>query len=521
VNASAIWTLMRATYRHWREQNTDVIAAALAYYTLFSLAPTLIVMIAVAGLVFGRQAVTGQLFHQIRDWVGPDVATTVQTMVASISRPDTNIILTVIGLAISIVGGSHLFYQLQNALNIIWDERSRPDSDLFRLIRDRFISFAMVLLLGLVLFLSLLANTIVTVLESYMGQLLPAVGLFVPAVRIGEITLSLVLSTLLFAFVYKTLPNGHVAWRDVWIGALMVAFVFTVTKYLFGLYVGVTTIGAAYGVAGSLLMLLLWVFYSVHIFLFGAAFTYVYAYNYGSRARQSRREHRVKVKLVPDEPPQPSPFSATLRPHAEVLPPAFRDLWLLPASARYRVVLKGELERIWQRPIWLRPLFAVMRRAGGLLAPTGRNVPLKVTITAGREEDGHPFHLWQRRFYFGREHELTTKIVFDPELDAVVERFGPRQMLQLVWVVRFRAPLILEMEVSDCVFHFRSWRSSLPRWAWLKTSFRAQAQAPHSELVSIRLVRSYWILGQVFGYQGTLRQELEPVAEQQIEAVNV
>jgi membrane protein len=521
MSPSAIWRLFRATYRHWRKNNTDVVAAALAYYTLFSLAPTLIVMIAVSGLVFGRQAVSGQLFRQMQEWVGPEVATTVQTMVASISRPDTNIALTVIGLAISIVGGSHLFYQLQSALNIIWGAPARPESDLFGLIRDRFLSFAMVIFLGLVLFLSLLANATITTLESYMGLLMPAIGLLIPTVRIGELVLTLGLSTLLFAFVYKTLPDKPVAWSDVWIAAFMVSFVFTVTKYLFGLYVGVTAIGAAYGVAGSLLMLLLWVFYSVHIFLFGAAFTYIYAYEHGSRAQQSRREQRVKVSWLNEEPPRASPFSATLRPYAEVLPPAFRDLWLLPAGAGYRVVLKGKLDRIWLRPFWLRPLLALLRRAGGLLAPTGENVPVTITITAGREEDGHPFHLWQRCFDFGREHRLETKIVFDRKLDAVVERFGPKQMLQLVWVVRFRAPLTLEMEVTDCVFHFRQWRSPLPRWAWLKTSFHARAEAPHSERISIRLVRSYWILGKVFGYQGALQQYLEPLAEEQGEAVNV
>jgi hypothetical protein len=203
------------------------------------------------------------------------------------------------------------------------------------------------------------------------------------------------------------------------------------------------------------------------------------------------------------------------------LPPAFRDLWLLPAGAGYRVVLTGKLDRVWQRPPWLRPLFALLRQFGGLLAPTGQNVPLTISITAGREEDGHPFHLWQRCFRFGREHRLNTKIVFDRQLDAVVERFGPAQMLQLVWIVRFRAPLTLEMEVTDCVFHWRQWRSSLPRWAWLKTSFRAQSKAPHSDQVAIRLVRSYWILGEVFGYEGTLQQQLEPVGEQHAEAANV
>jgi membrane protein len=521
MSPSAIWRMFRATYRHWRENNTDVIAAALAYYTLFSLAPALIVMIAVAGLVFGRQAVSGQLFREMQAWVGPEVATTVQTMVASISRPDTNIALTLIGLAISIVGGSHLFYHLQSALNVIWGAPTRPQSDLLGLIRDRFLSFAMVIFLGLVLFLSLVANATITILESYMGLLLPAIGLLVPTVRIGELVLTLTLSTLLFAFVYKTLPDKKVAWSDVWIGAFMVSFVFTVTKYLFGLYVGVTTIGTAYGVAGSLLILLLWVFYSVHIFLFGAAFTYVYAYTYGSRVQQSRREQRVKVSRLNEEPPRASPFSTTLRPYAEVLPPAFRDLWLLPAGAGYRVVLTGKLDRIWQRPFWLRPLLALLRRAGGLLTPTGEDVPVTITITAGREEDGHPFHRWQRCFDFGREHRLETKIVFDRKLDAVVERFGPKQMLQLVWVVRFRAPLTLEMEVSDCVFLFRQWRSSLPRWAWLKTRFRAQSEAPHSELVSIRLVRSYGPLGNVFGYEGTLRQELEPVGEEQVEVADV
>jgi hypothetical protein len=361
----------------------------------------------------------------------------------------------------------------------------------------------------------------VTILESYMGSLLPAIGLLIPTIRIGEIVLSFGLSSLLFAFVYKSLPDTHVTWGDVWVGALLVSFVFTVTKYLFGLYVGVSTIGAAYGVAGSLLMLLLWVFYSVHVFLFGAAFTYVYAYTYGSRARQLRQQHRVTVKRLEEEPRQASPFSATLRPHAELLPPAFRDLWLLPATATYRVVLKGKLDRIWRRPFWLAPFLALMRNAGALLAPPGENVPLTVTISAGREEDGHPFHLWQRCFQFNREHRLVTKFVFDSQLDAVVERFGPRQMLQLVWVVRFRAPLSLEMEVTDCVFHWRQWRSSLPRWAWLKTSFRARCEAPHSDRITIRLVRSYWILGQVFGYEGTMRQRLEPVAGRQVEIEHV
>jgi membrane protein len=514
-----MWQLLAETYRHWRNDNTDMVAAALAYYTLFSLAPTLIVMTAVAGLIFGRQAVTGQLFAAMQGWVGPDVATTVQTMVASVSRPDANIVLSLLALGASLYGGSHLFFQLQQTLNLVWKVPLRASTDVIGLARDRFMAFAMVLTLGFLLFLLLLFNTLTAVMESYLGLLLPQVGTIIPIVRISELLLSLALSTLLFSIIYKTLPDSRVAWGDVWLGALLVSFIFTVTKYLFGLYVGYTSAGSPYGVAGSLLFLLLWVFYSVHAFLIGAAFTYVYAHRFGSRAYQSRRENRVLVSPVEEEPRQASPFSQVLRPYAELLPPIFRDIWLLPAAATYQVVLRGTLDEVWRRPSWLSPLFRLMQKGGGLIAPPGKEVTAVITITSGYDQDRQPFHLWQRTFAFSRPQQLNTKIVYDSVLEAVVERFGPREMLQLVWEIRFRAPSIVEMETTDCVLHFRQWRSSLPRWSWLATRFQAEVEAPHSERLHIQLLRSHSLFGKVFGYEGAFEKRLEALANSELDKV--
>lgn len=264
--------LLRNTFNAWRERKATRLAAALAFYTVFSVAPLLIVVIAIAGLVFGREAAQGQIVSQISGLVGREGAEIIQTIVENAREPSASILATIIGLVTLLLGAAGVFGQLQDALNTIWDVRPRPRRGIFSLLRDRFASFAMVAGTGFLLLVSLIARAGVAALGTRMGSWLPIPPVVLEAVNFG---VSLFVITVLFATIYKLLPETRVEWRDVWVGALITSLFFAAGKFLIGLYLGRSTIASAYGAA--LVVILLWVYYSAQIMLFGAAFTRQYA----------------------------------------------------------------------------------------------------------------------------------------------------------------------------------------------------------------------------------------------------
>lgn len=275
-----IWSLLKETFSDWNEDKAPRLAAALAYYTLFSIAPLLVIVIAITGLVFGHEAVQGQVQNQIQGLVGRESAGAIQSMIQGASRPRTSIIATIIGVVTLLFGAAGLFGQLQDALNTIWEVQPKPGRGALAVIKDRFMSFTMILGVAFMLLVSLVVSAALAAMGQFFGGLMPGMEFMWQVVNF---VVSFGVITLLFAMIFKVLPDVKVAWSDVWIGAAATALLFTIGKFLIGLYLGKSAIGSTYGAAGSLIIILIWVYYSAQLLFLGAEFTQVYAKRYGSR----------------------------------------------------------------------------------------------------------------------------------------------------------------------------------------------------------------------------------------------
>ena len=280
LNPSVAWLLFKEAGSAWFADNAPSLGAALAYYTIFSLAPVLIVVIAVAGLAFGREAAEREILRQIQALVGPAGAATIQTIIQRADQPALGIIASTLGPATVLVGASGAFLQLQDTLNQIWKVKPKSESFWLCELRKRSLSFGLVLGTGFLLLVSLAVSAGLAMVGTFMGHLLP-----IPAFLLESVNflLSFAVITLLFAMIFKVLPDTEVAWGDVWIGAGVTALLFTIGKMLIGLYLGKSSVASTYGAAGSLVVVLVWVYYSAQILLLGAEFMHVYAKQHGSR----------------------------------------------------------------------------------------------------------------------------------------------------------------------------------------------------------------------------------------------
>jgi len=290
MNPRAFIALVKETVAEWNEDKAPRLAAALAYYTVFSLAPVLIIVIAIAGLVFGQDAAQGEVVKQIDELVGKQGAEVIQSALQSAHESESSGPASIINLVILLFGASGVFAQLQDALNTVWEVAPKPGGALLTVLRQRFLSFAMLLVIGFLLLTSLVLSAGLAALGNFVGGLLPGIDLLW---QILNFLVSFGVITVLFAAIYKILPDAKIAWDDVWIGAAITAFLFTVGKLLIGLYLGNASFGSTYGAAGSLVVILAWVFYSALILFFGAEFTQVYARRYGSRIIPS--SHAVRL----------------------------------------------------------------------------------------------------------------------------------------------------------------------------------------------------------------------------------
>jgi membrane protein len=266
----------------WNAHNASTQSAALAFFTIFSLAPVLIVVIALAGAIFGQDAVRGQLFQEFQSWMGKDAAAFVQGMLKSAAKPAASRLAATIGIITLLFGATGVFVQLQESLNIIWGVQARPGAVLTRLLRKRMLSFALVMSLGFLLMVSLVLSAALTALGSYLEARL---NIPMAALHIANILVSFSLITVLFALIYRFLPDVKLHWRDVGLGAVVTALLFEIGKAAIGFYLGRTGIASTYGAAGSLVMVLSWVYYSALIFLFGAEFTRIYSHGTRSLPR--------------------------------------------------------------------------------------------------------------------------------------------------------------------------------------------------------------------------------------------
>ncbi len=265
----------------WWNDNVPHLGAALSYYTLFALAPILIVAISIAGLAFGAEAVRGEIVGQIDGLVGHDGAQAVQAMLEGASKPSSSIPATIIGLITFFLGATGAFLELQMALNTIWRVTPKTSGSWLRvLLMQRLISFGLVVGVGFLLLTSLLVSAGLAALDKYMGNTYPGIAVLWQAVNV---VVSLGVITLLFAMIYKVLPDVELVWSDVWVGALVTAGMFTLGKSLIGLYLGTSGVASTYGAAGSVVVLLVWVYYSSQIILLGAEFTREYVKHFGRR----------------------------------------------------------------------------------------------------------------------------------------------------------------------------------------------------------------------------------------------
>ena len=278
------WGLIYETFNEWMSDRASRKGAALAFYTVFSLAPILILSIAIAGLFFGEEAASGEIFQQVKGLLGDDAAAAVQAMIKNASEPGAGVVATLIGLVTLLIGATTALAELKDGLDQIWDAPPDKTQGFLYFLRKRFLSVGLILSLGFLLLVSLVFSALLSAVARRWGPADPT-GLVLQAVNF---IISFALVTLLFAMIYKILPAVRIAWRDVIIGSVITAALFSVGKALIGLYLGNSAVASTYGAAGSVILVLLWVYYSAQIFLFGAEFTKVFAYRYGSKREKAR-----------------------------------------------------------------------------------------------------------------------------------------------------------------------------------------------------------------------------------------
>jgi membrane protein len=277
---SNVWQLLKQTFSEWSEDKAPQLGASLAFYSALSIAPLLVIALAIAGFFLGEDAARGQIVQELQSLVGPDGGKAIEDMIQSANKPSTGIIATVLSVVTLLFGASGVFGQLHDALNTIWEVKPKSGRGVWGFVKDRFLSFTMVMGVGFLLLVSLL---ITAALASFglVADRLPESVQWIA--QLTNMVVSFVVITALFAMMFKLLPDVKMAWSDVWLGAVVTAVLFTAGKFAIGLHLGHSSMASSYGVAGSFVVLLVWTYYSAQILFFGAELTQVYANEYGSR----------------------------------------------------------------------------------------------------------------------------------------------------------------------------------------------------------------------------------------------
>ena len=286
---------LKESGKKFLDDNGPRLGAALAFYTAVSLSPLLLAVVSIAGLAFGREAASGQIVEQIRDVVGQEAATVIEQLVLKSSSTSDGIVAAVIAFAVLIFGASGVFAELQSALNTVWKVPGRASTDgIWTKIKDRLLSFSLVCGTAFLLLVSLVISAVLSAINGTIAGWLPGMDVLAQVINF---LISLGLTTVLFAMIFQWLPETDLAWSDVWVGAAVTAGLFAIGRYLIGLYLGRAAIGSAYGAAGAFVALLVWIYYSTQILLFGAELTFVYATKFGNGI--------VKARQL-ENPPAPS-----------------------------------------------------------------------------------------------------------------------------------------------------------------------------------------------------------------------
>jgi membrane protein len=299
--AHHIKDLALETVKEFSRDQCFRLGAALSYYTVFSLAPMLIIVMAVAGFFLGDEAMRGEIYRELEGIIGTAGAAQIQDMVKAATARESSTLATALSAASLLFGATGVFYMIKDSLNVIWKVKAVPKSGIWKFIKDRILSFALIIALGFILLVAQVLNAIILALGEYLERILPDVTAML--LQLGNIAISLLVSTVLFAIIFKVLPDVRNRWSDVWVGAFFTAVMFAVGKALIGVYIGASDVGSTYGAAGSIVVILLWVYYASQILFVGAEFTYVYARRYGSQILPSSHAVRVvRQEVEADDP---------------------------------------------------------------------------------------------------------------------------------------------------------------------------------------------------------------------------
>ncbi|HEY0897660.1 MAG TPA: YihY/virulence factor BrkB family protein [Sphingobacteriaceae bacterium] len=294
LKLQTIGTLLKQTGKDFMKDEIPKQSAALAYYTIFSLGPMLIIVIFMAGVVWGEKAVEGQVYEQIRSLVGSSAARQIQEIIKSATVEGNNVVAATVGLVTLLLGATAIFTQIQDSINSIWKLRVKARKGWLKMLKNRFISFSLVVSLGFLLLVSLMINALVEGMMDQLKNMFPQAT--VVLVYILNLAITLLLTSSLFAIIFKVLPDAIIRWRDVFVGAMFTAVLFMIGKFAITIYIGKSSVGSSYGAASSLVVLLLWVYYSSIILYFGAEFTKVYASLLGSAIKPN--EYAVIVQTI-------------------------------------------------------------------------------------------------------------------------------------------------------------------------------------------------------------------------------
>ena len=302
LKETAVWQILKETGSAWDEDNVARLAASLAYYTLLSIAPLIILAVAVTGLVFGEDAARQHVSGELAGVVGVGAASAVQSIAENAKTPGSGALSVAFGIVVLLFGASGVFGELQSALNTVWEVAPKPGRGIWGVVKDRFFSFTLVVGVAFLLLVSLVLSAALTWMGQVFEHTLPGGAVLW---QILNFLISLAVVSALFALMFKTLPDVKIKWRDVWVGATVTAVLFTLGKFVLGIYLGSAGVSSAYGAAGSIVALVIWVYYSSQVLLVGAEFTEVYARRFGSRITPD--EHAVALNDEPrgeGDPPQ-------------------------------------------------------------------------------------------------------------------------------------------------------------------------------------------------------------------------
>lgn len=294
------WGLLKKTFQEFNDDNAIKLSASLSYYTIFSLPPLLIIMMSISSVFFGREAVTGRFFGQINGMVGNEAALQIQETIKNIELSDSNTFAALFGGIMLLIGASGVFAEIQSSINYIWGLKAKPEKGFIKFIKNRLMSFSMIASVGFLLLVSLMVNTVMDLINARLLVYFPDSTIYL--FYVVNIVILFATTTILFSIIFKTLPDGNIAWKDALIGSSFTSLFFMIGKFAIGFYLGSSTVATVYGAAGSVIIILIWVYYSAIILYFGAEFTKVYANARGSKIIPN--EYAVAIQVEVSELPK-------------------------------------------------------------------------------------------------------------------------------------------------------------------------------------------------------------------------